>query len=108
MINAREAKERVRAHKSCASLHLVSDDKDINAECVEGMISGVIRQVASDGLSSVEVVLSSVKPITEVLDINDIRFMLLAYGYVTKLSEEVVGRAEGIVGEHIVSLEIGW
>lgn len=108
MINAREAKERVKAHRSCVSLRLVSRDKNINAKCVRETISEAIRQVASDGLSSVDIILSSIEPLNEILDFNDINFPLMASGYIVKWSEETIGKAEGIVGEHIMSLGIGW
>lgn len=108
MINAREAKERVKAHRSCVSLRLVSRDKNINARCVRDIIGEAIRQVASDGLSSVDIVLSSIEPLNEILDFDDISFSLMASGYIVKWSEETIGKAEGIVGEHFMSLGIGW
>lgn len=108
MINAREAKERVKAHRSCVSLRLVSRDKNINARCVRDIISEAIRQVSSDGLSSVDIVLSSIEPLNEILDFDDISFPLMASGYIVKWSEETIGKAEGIVGEHFMSLGIGW
>lgn len=108
MITAGEAKERAKAHRSCASIRLVSRDKNINAKCVRETISEVIRQVTSDGLSFVDIVLSSIEPLNEILDFDDINFPLMASGYIVKWSEEIIGKAEGIVGEHIMSLGIGW
>lgn len=42
------------------------------------------------------------------MDFNDINLPLMASGYIVKWSEETIGKAEGIVGEHIMSLGVGW
>lgn len=108
MITAEEARRNVKDHDSCATLKLDSDDKYVNTQKIVKLANEVIRQTSSDGLSKVTVILSSTKSIKEILDFSEILFAFMFYGYSIKFEDETIGKAEGIVGEHIMSLKIEW
>ena len=108
MITAEEARKKVEEHNSCATLKLDSEDKDVNTQEIVRLANEVIKQVSSDGLSKVTTILSSKKSIKEILDFSEIWFAFMLYGYSIKFEDETIGKAEGIVGEHIMSLKIEW
>jgi len=108
MIAAEEARENVKEHQSCATLQLISNDKDINSQKIFALADEAIRQALSDGLSKVTIILSSTEAMKEILDFDDILFVFAVHGYSTKFGDETVGKAEGIVGQHIMSLKIEW
>lgn len=108
MIVAEEARRNVKEHDSCATLRLVSDDKDVNVQKIVRLADEVIKQVSSDGLSKVKIILSSTESIKEILDFSEILFVFMVNGYSIKFEDETIGKAEGIVGEHIMSLKIEW
>lgn len=108
MITAEEAKRNVKEHDSCATLKLDSNDKYVNTQKIVKLANEVIKQTSSDGLSKVTIILSSTESIKEILDFSEILFTFMFYGYSIKFEDETVGRAEGIVGEHIMSLKIEW
>lgn len=108
MITAEEARRNVKEHDSCATLKLDSDDKYTNTQKIVRLANEVIKQTSSDGLSKVTIILSSTESIKEILDFSEVRFAFMFYGYSIKFEDETVGRAEGIVGEHIMSLKIEW
>lgn len=107
-ITAQEARENVKEHDSCATLQLVSNDKGINTQKIFALADEAIRQASSDGLSKVAIILSSTESMKEILDFDDILFVFAERGYIIKWSDETIGRAEGIVGQHIMSLKIEW
>ena len=108
MITAEEARKKVEEHNSCATLKLDSEDKDVNTQEIVRLANEVIKQVSSDGLSKATIILSSKKSIKEILDFSEIWFAFMLYGYSIKFEDETIGKAEGIVGEHIMSLKIEW
>lgn len=108
MITAEKARENVKEHNSCATLQLISNDKDINSQRVFVLADEAIKQASSDGLSKVTIILSSTEAMKEILDFDDILFVFAVRGYSIKFGEETVGKAEGIVGQHIMSLKIEW
>ena len=108
MITAEEARRNVKEHDSCATLKLDSEDKYVNTQEIVRLANEVIKQVSSGGLSKVTIILSSTESIKEILDFSEIRFAFMLYGYSIKFEDETIGKAEGIVGEHIMSLKIEW
>lgn len=108
MITAEEARRNVKDHDSCATLKLDSDDKYVNTQEIVRLANKVIKQASLDGLSKITIILSSTKSIKEILDFSEILFAFMLYGYSIKFEDETIGKAEGIVGEHIMSLKIEW
>lgn len=108
MITAEEARRNVKEHDSCAMLKLDSDDKYVNTQKIVKLANEVIKQTSSDGLSKVTIILSSMESIKEILDFSEVRFAFMFYGYSIKFEDEIIGKVEGIVGEHIMSLKIEW
>ena len=108
MITAEEARRNVKDHDSCATLKLDSEDKHVNMQEIVRLANEVIRQTSSDGLSKVTIILSSMESIKEILNFSEILFAFMFYGYSIKFEDETIGKAEGIVGEHIMSLKIEW
>lgn len=108
MIAAEEARENVKEHQSCATLQLISNDKDINSQKIFALADEAIKQASLDGLSKVAIILSSTEVMKEILDFDDILFVFAVRGYSIKFGDETVGKAEGIVGQHIMSLKIEW
>lgn len=108
MITAEEARRNVKDHDSCATLKLDSEDKYVNTQEIVRLADKVIKQASLDGLSKITIILSSMESIKEVLDFSEVRFAFMFYGYSIKFGDETIGKAEGIVGEHIMSLKIEW
>lgn len=108
MITVEKARKNVKEHRSCAMLQLISNDKDINSQKIFVLADEAIRQASSDGLSKVAIILSSTETMKEILDFDDILFVFAVRGYSIKFGDETVGKAEGIVGQHIMSLTIEW
>lgn len=108
MITAEEARRNVKDHDSCATLKLDSDDKYVNTQKIVKLANEAIKQVSLDGLSKITIILSSKKSIKEILDFSEILFVFMVNGYSIKFEDETIGKAEGIIGEHIMSLKIEW
>lgn len=108
MITAEEARKRVEEHNSCAVLHLDSDDKDVNAKHICEVADGAIRQVSSDGLSHVELIMDSVKPFEEVLDIPKMTSFFEMQGYIAVFRREREEISRGAVVKYVQSAKIIW
>lgn len=108
MITAEEARKRVEEHNSCIVIHLDSDDKDVNAKHIYEVTDGAIRQVSSDGLSHIELIMDSVKPFEEILDIQNITSVFEAYGYIVAFHREREEISRGVVVKYVQSAKIAW
>ena len=108
MITGEEARENVREHDSCAMLHLDSDNKDINAGRIYKLADEAIRQVSSDGLSCVEIIMDSEKPFGDILDIHKMLSLFKKYGYIAVFHREHEEISLGVVVKYVWSLEIMW
>ena len=89
MITAEEARKRVEEHNSCVILHLDSDDKDVNAKHIYEVADEAIRQASSDGISCIELIMDSVKPFEEILDIQKASSVVESRGYFAVFSREL-------------------
>lgn len=108
MITAEEARKRVEDHNSCIVLHLNSDDKDINAKHICEVADEAIRQASSDGISHIELIMDSVKPFEEILDIQKIVSVFEACGYITAFRREREEISRGVVMKYVQSAKIIW
>lgn len=108
MITAEEARNNVKGHDSCAVLHLDSDNKDINAGHIYKLADEAIRQVSSDGLSSVTIIMDSDKPFEDILDIHKMASDLEACGYIAVFHREREEISLGVVVKYVWSIEIVW
>ena len=88
MITAEEARKRVEEHNSCVILHLDSDDKDVNAKHIYEVADEAIRQASSDGISCIELIMDSVKPFEEILDIQKAISVFESRGYIAAFRRE--------------------
>ena len=103
-----EARKRVEEHNSCVAIHLGSDDKDINAECIYKAVDEAIRQVSSDGISHIELIMDSVKPFEEILDIHKMTSVFEACGYIAAFRREREEISRGVVVKYVRSVKIIW
>ena len=108
MITAEEARKRVEDHNSCVVLHLGSDDKDVNAKHICDVADEAIRQVSSDGISHIELIMDSVKPFEEILDIQKMAFVFEACGYIAAFRREREEISRGVVVKYVRSAKIIW
>lgn len=108
MITAEEARKRVEEHNSCVVLHLDSDDKDVNAQHIYEVADEAIRQASSDGLSHIELIMDSVKPFKEVIDIQKMTSVFEAHGYIAAFCREREDISEGVVLKYVQSVRIFW
>ena len=108
MITAEEARKRVEEHNSCVVLHLDSDDKDVNAQHIYEVADETIRQASSDGLSHIELIMDSVKPLEEVLDIPKMTSFFETQGYIAAFRREREDISEGVVLKYVRSAKIVW
>ena len=88
MITAEEARKRAKEHNSCVVLHLDSDDKDVNAKHICEVADEAIRQASSDGISHIELIMDSVRPFEEILDIQKTTSVFEACGYIAAFGSE--------------------
>lgn len=108
MITAEEARKRVEKHNLCAVLHLDSDDKDVNAQRIYEVADGAIRQASSDGLSHIELIMDSVKPFEEVIDIPKMTSFFETQGYIAAFRREREDISKGVVLKYVRSAKIVW
>lgn len=108
IITGEEARKRVEGHNSCVVLHIDSDNKDINAGRIYKLADEAIRQVSSDGLSRVEIIMDSEKPFEDILDIHNIISLFNACGYIAAFRREREEISDGSVAKYVLSLEIVW
>ena len=108
MITAEEARKRVEEHNSCVVLHLDSDDKDVNAKHICEVADEAIRQASSDGLSHVEIIMDSVNPFEEILDIQKTTSVFEACGYIAAFRREREEISRGVVVKYVRSAKIVW
>ena len=108
MITAEEARKRVEEHNSCVVLHLDSDDKDVNAKHIYEVADEAIRQASSDGLSHVEIIMDSVKPFEEILDIQKAVSVFESRGYIAAFRREREEISRGAVVKYVQSAKIVW
>ena len=108
MITAEEARKRVEDHNSCVILHLDSDDKDVNAKHIYEVADEAIRQVSSDGISHIELIMDSAKPFEEILDIHKMTSVFEACGYIAAFRREREEISRGVVVKYVRSAKIVW
>lgn len=108
MITAEEARKRVEEHNSCVVIHLDSDDKDINAKHVCEVADEAIRQASSDGISHIELIMDSVKPFEEILDIQKMTSIFESRGYIAAFRREREEISRGVVLKYVRSAKIVW
>ena len=108
MIKAEEARKRVEEHSSCVVLHLNSDDKDVNAKHICEAADEAIRQASSDGISHIELIMDSVKPFEEILDIQKMASVFEACGYIAAFCREREEISRGVVVKYVRSAKIVW
>ena len=108
VITAEEARKRVEEHNSCVVLHLDSDDNDVNAKRICEVADEAIRQVSSDGLSHIELIMDSVKPFEEILDIQKMTSVFEACGYIAAFRREREEISRGVVVKYVRSVKIIW
>lgn len=108
MITAEEARKRVEEHNSCVVIHLDSNDKDVNAKHICEVADEAIRQASSDGLSHIELIMDSVKPFEEILDIQKMTSVFEACGYIAAFRREREDISEGVVLKYVRSVKIVW
>ena len=108
MITAEEARKRVEEHNLCAVLHLDSDDKDINAKHICEVADEAIRQASSDGISHIELIMDSVKPFEEILNIQKMASVFEACGYIAAFRREREEISRGVVVKYVRSAKIIW
>lgn len=108
MITGEEARKRVEEHNSCIILHLDSDDKDVNAQHIYEVADKAIRQASSEGLSHIELIMDSVKPFEEVLDIPKMTSFFETHGYIVAFRREREEISEGVVLKYVQSVRIFW
>ena len=108
MITAKEARKRVGEHNSCMIIHLNSDDQDINAKYICDVADAGIRQASSDGISHIELIMDSVKPFEEILDIQKTTSVFEACGYIAAFRREREEISHGVVVTYIQSAKIIW
>ena len=108
MITAEEARKRVGEHNSCMVIHLNSDDQDINAKYICDVADAGIRQASSDGISHIELIMDSVKPFEEALDIPKMTSFFEACGYIAAFRRERENISEGVVVKYVQSAKIIW
>lgn len=108
MITGEEARKRVEEHNSCVVIHLGSDDKDVNAKRIYEVADEAIRQASSDGLSHIELIMDSVKPFEEILDIQKMASVFEACGYIAAFRREREEISQGFVVKYVWSIEIVW
>ena len=108
MITAEEARKRVEEHNSCVVLHLDSDDKNANAKHIYDVADEAIRQASSDGISHIELIMDSVKPFEEILDIQKMTSVFEACGYIAAFRREREEISRGAVVKYVQSAKIVW
>ena len=108
MIKAEEARKRVEEHNSCVVLHLDSDDKDVNAKRICEVTDEAIRQTSSDGISHIELIMDSVKPFEEILDIQKMTSVFEACGYIAAFRREREEISRGVIVKYVQSAKIIW
>lgn len=108
MIDAKEARKRVEEHNSCVVLRLDSDDKDVNAQHIYEVADKAIRQASSDGISHIELIMDSVKPFEEVLDIPKVTSFFETQGYIAAFRRERENISKGVVLKYVRSAKIVW
>ena len=108
MITGEEARKRVGEHNSCVVLHLNSDNKDVNAKRICEVADEAIRQASSDGISHIELIMDSVKPFEEILDIKKMTSVFEAFGYIAAFRREREEISRGIVMKYVQSAKIIW
>lgn len=108
IITGEEARKRVEEHNSCVVLHLDSDDKDVNAKHICEVADEAIRQASSDGLSHIELIMDSVKPFEEILDIQKMASVFEACGYIAAFRREREEISRGAVVKYVQSEKIIW
>ena len=108
IITGEEARKRVEEHNSCAVLHLDSDDKDVNAKHIYEVADEAIRQASSDGLSHIELIMDSVKPFEEILDIQKMTSVFESRGYIAAFRREREEISRGVILKYVRSAKIVW
>ena len=108
IITGEEARKRVEEHNSCVVLHIDSDDKDVNAKHIYEVADEAIRQASSDGLSHIELIMDSVKPFEEILDIQKMVSVFEACGYIAAFHREREEIFRGVVTKYVQSAKIVW
>lgn len=108
MITGEEARNNVKEHDSCAVLHLDSDNKDINAGRIYKLADEAIRQVSSDGLSCVGIIMDSEKPFEDILDIREMISVFETHGYIAMFRREREEISQGVVVKYVWSIKIVW
>ena len=108
MITGEEARKRAEEHNSCVVLHLDSDDKDVNAQHIYEVADEAIRQVSSDGVLHIVLIMDSVKPFEEVLDIPKMTSFFETHGYIAVFCREREDISEGVVLKYVRSAKIVW
>lgn len=108
MITAEEARKRVEEHNSCVVLHLDSDDKDVNAKHICEVADEAIRQASSDGISHIELIMDSVKPFEEILDIQKMTSVFESRGYIAAFRREREEISCGVIVKYVRSVKIIW
>ena len=108
MITAEEARRSVEGHNSCVVLHLDSDDKDTNAKHICEVADEAIRQASSDGLSHIELIMDSMKPFEEILDIQKMTSVFETCGYIAAFRREREEISRGAVVKYVRSAKIVW
>ena len=108
MITAEDARKRVGEHNSCMIIHLNSDDQDINAKYICDVADAGIRQASSDGISHIELIMDSVKPFEEILDIQKMTSVFESRGYIAAFRREREEISRGAVVKYVQSAKIVW
>ena len=108
MITAEKARKRVGEHNSCVVIHLDSDDKDANAKHICEVADEAIRQASSDGISHIELIMDSVKPFEEILDIQKAISVFESRGYIAAFRREREEISRGVVVKYVQSAKIIW
>ena len=108
IITAEEARKRVEEHNSCVILHLYSDDKDVNAKHIYEVADEAIRQASSDGISHIELIMDSVRPFEEILDIQKMTSAFETCGYIAAFRREHEEISRGVVVKYVRSVKIVW
>lgn len=107
MITAEESREKVKKSGLLAVVPLLSKDMNSNDEYIYKVVDEKVRQAASNGYLSIQIMINSILPLDKAISTDHIISYFGQHGYYAKFGNVIVND-NVVVGKYTVRLEIGW
>lgn len=107
MITAEEAREKVNENELFTVIPLLSEHANSNDEYIYKVVDEEIRRAASNGYSSIQIMIASIFPFDKAISADHIIGYFGQHGYYAKFGDIIINDSV-VVGKYAVRLEISW